>query len=64
MLTTIEVVASVSAIIGSIYLLMFLMSMIIPSMKAKWKRYIVRALLFYGVVALLTVFAIMFKLPI
>lgn len=64
LITTIEVVAGVSAVIGSIYLLMFVISMIIPSMKAKWKRYIVRVFFFYGIVALITMFAIMFKLPI
>jgi len=42
----IEVVASIAIVIGSIYLLMFMVSMIIPAMKANWKGYLVKALFF------------------
>ncbi|MDU2067167.1 MAG: hypothetical protein E6713_20315 [Sporomusaceae bacterium] len=62
--TIIEVVAGVSAVIGSIYLLMFMVSMIISSMQPKWKRYIGRALFFYGIVALITALAIVFQIPV
>ena len=65
MLTTIiEVAASISAVMGSIYLLMFMASRIIPSMQAGWKGYLGKALLFYGIVAVLTMVSIIFQLPI
>jgi hypothetical protein len=60
----IEVVASIAIVIGSIYLLMFMVSMIIPAMKANWKGYLVKALFFYGIVELVVLVSIIFQVPV
>lgn len=60
----IEIIVSIATVIGSIYLLMFMASMIIPSMKVKWKGYVIKALFFYGIVALIVMVSIIFQVPV
>jgi hypothetical protein len=60
----IEIVASIATVIGSIYLIMFMVSIIIPSIKTKWKGYLVKALFFYGIVALIVMVSIIFQVPV
>lgn len=53
----------VCAVIGLVYLFLFCVSMIIPSMQKNWKKYLFRALLFIGIFFLETVILIQLGLP-